>query len=78
MTQASFGGDGTYAPTTIVFPTPQQFTVPKTNQSITFDALADKIVGDPDFAVSASASSGLPVSFGASGQLHGRRAAPST
>ena len=36
-------------------------------QSITFNPLSAKTIGDPDFAVSASASSGLPVSFGASG-----------
>ncbi len=38
------------------------------NQTITFDALANKTLGDPDFALSATASSGLPVSFSASGQ----------
>ena len=32
-----------------------------------FDALADKTFGDPDFALFASASSGLAVSYGASG-----------
>jgi hypothetical protein len=36
-------------------------------QAITFGVLAHKTFGDPDFAVSASASSGLPVSFAASG-----------
>ena len=40
VTQATFGGDGTYAPTTITFATPLQVSVPKTNQSITFGALA--------------------------------------
>ena len=49
VTQASFGGDGTFAPTTITFPTPLQVSVPKLDQSITFDALADKTFGDPDF-----------------------------
>jgi len=45
----------------------------KTCQTITFGALARKTFGQPDFAVSASASSGLPVSFAASGSctLHG-------
>jgi len=37
------------------------------NQRITFGALVDKTFGDPDFPVSASANSGLPVSFAASG-----------
>jgi alpha-tubulin suppressor-like RCC1 family protein len=39
----------------------------KASQTITFGALAGKTFGDPDFGVSASASSGLPVSFAASG-----------
>jgi PASTA domain/Regulator of chromosome condensation (RCC1) repeat len=37
------------------------------NQTITFGALANKTYGDPDFSVSATASSGLAVSFAASG-----------
>lgn len=40
---------------------------PMLDQSITFDAIADKSVGDADFTVSASASSGLPVFFSADG-----------
>jgi hypothetical protein len=36
-------------------------------QKITFAALPDKKLGDPPFAVSATASSGLPVSFAAAG-----------
>ncbi|HEY3040592.1 MAG TPA: FG-GAP-like repeat-containing protein [Pyrinomonadaceae bacterium] len=43
-------------------------TVGKGDQVITFDALANREVGDPDFAVSAMATSGLAVSFAASGQ----------
>jgi hypothetical protein len=42
-------------------------TVAKRDQTITFAALADKTFGDADFTVSATASSGLAVSFGASG-----------
>jgi len=38
--------------------------VNKGDQFITFSALAGKIFGDADFNVSATASSGLPVSFG--------------
>ena len=38
------------------------------NQTITFNALGNKTFGDADFPVSATASSGLPVSFTASGQ----------
>jgi hypothetical protein len=37
------------------------------NQTITFGALANKTYGDADFTVSASASSGLTVSFAAAG-----------
>jgi CSLREA domain-containing protein len=39
----------------------------KTDQTINFGALGNKTFGDPDFTVSATASSGLPVSFSASG-----------
>lgn len=35
----------------------------KTDQTITFAALPNKVMGDPPFTVSATASSGLPVSF---------------
>ena len=37
-------------------------------QRIAFAPLEDKTFGDPDFTVSASASSGLPVAFGATGK----------
>ena len=41
-----------------------EFTPPGlNNQTITFNALPDKLVGDPPFAINATASSGLPVSF---------------
>jgi hypothetical protein len=46
----------------------QSFTINKKDQTIAFAALPDKHVGDPPFPVSASASSGLSVSFTASGQ----------
>jgi hypothetical protein len=39
----------------------------KVSQTITFGALAGKTVGDADFTVSATATSGLAVSFTASG-----------
>jgi MBG domain/Calx-beta domain len=42
-------------------------TIQPANQQISFDALANKTVGDPDFSVSATASSNLAVSFAASG-----------
>jgi serine protease AprX len=40
---------------------------PSLYQAITFSGLSDKTYGDPDFDVSATASSGLAVSFSASG-----------
>ena len=46
---------------------PNSLTVGRANQTISFGALADKTLGDPDFTVSATASSGLAVSFAASG-----------
>jgi hypothetical protein len=46
----------------------ESVTASKASQSITFNALSSKTYGDPDFTVSASASSNLAVSFGASGQ----------
>src|SRR5207248_6389008 len=39
------------------------FSIAKANQTITFNALANKTFGDADFNVSATASSGLSVSF---------------
>ena len=39
----------------------------KANQTIAFAALASKTVGDADFALTATASSGLPVAFAATG-----------
>ena len=40
----------------------------KQNQTIAFAALPNKTVGDPPFTISATASSGLPVTFTASGK----------
>jgi hypothetical protein len=42
-------------------------TVAKRDQTISFGALADKTYGDADFSVSATATSGLTVSFNATG-----------
>src|SRR5262249_42581291 len=41
--------------------------IAKANQTIAFGALANKVYGDPDFSVSATASSVLMVTFSASG-----------
>jgi hypothetical protein len=65
VTQAAFGGDANYAATSLSLA--QQFVVPKTAQSIAFDPLAGVSYGEPAFEVFATASSGLPVSFTASG-----------
>ncbi|MDT3404765.1 MBG domain-containing protein [Mucilaginibacter terrae] len=52
-------------------PVAQTFTIApaKLNQTITFAAIADKVVGDPDFNAGASAASGLPVSYVSSNDL---------
>ncbi len=42
-------------------------TITKADQIITFDPLSDKVMGDPDFDVNATASSGLSVTFDATG-----------
>ena len=44
------------------------FAIAKASQTITFAALANKRLGDPDFTVSARVSSGLAVVFAASGR----------
>jgi uncharacterized repeat protein (TIGR01451 family) len=62
---ASQAGNGNYNPAA---PIDQSFNIAKANQTITFGALANKTFGDPDFTVSATASSGLSVSFAASNQ----------
>jgi hypothetical protein len=61
---ASQAGDTNYSPAPVVSRT---FAIARASQTIAFAPLADKTYGDPDFAVSATASSGLPVSFGAGG-----------
>lgn len=55
---ASQAGNANYNAATDV---PQTLTVNKTNQTITFATIADKTVGDAAFALSATASSSLPV-----------------
>jgi streptogramin lyase len=46
---------------------PRTFSIGKAAQSITFAAIPAKTYGDPDFAVSATATSGLIVGFATSG-----------
>jgi uncharacterized delta-60 repeat protein len=62
---ASQLGDGNYNAAADVL---RSFQIDKASQTITFDALLDRTFGDADFAANASSSSGLSVSFAASGQ----------
>jgi hypothetical protein len=61
---ASQGGDANYQPAAEV---PRTFSIAKADQTITFDPIAGKTYGDADFAVPATASSGLVVTLAASG-----------
>jgi hypothetical protein len=58
--EASQAGNNTYKAAT---PVRQSFLVSKGSQTISFGALADKAYGDPAFALTATATSGLPVSY---------------
>ena len=49
----------------------QTFAITQADQTITFGSIPDHTYGDADFNVTASASSGLAVSFSASRRLHG-------
>ena len=60
LVTASQSGDANYE---AALPHAQLIAVAKANQAITFGALANKTLGDPDFVVSPTASSGLPISF---------------
>src|SRR4029079_5648026 len=72
---ASQAGNANFNPATNV---PQSFTINKANQTITFNALANKTFGDPDFAVNATTTSGLPVSLAASGNCTVTSPSPGT
>lgn len=52
-------GNTTYAPVKYT----RTLSVSKGDQTITFDPIPEKAIGDPDFNLTATASSGLPVSF---------------
>ncbi len=58
--QASQAGNSSYAAAASVS---QSFRVSQGSQTIAFGALANKVFGSTPFAVSATATSGLPVSF---------------
>jgi hypothetical protein len=59
---------GAYALSSGFWPGQLSFQIAKSSQTITFASLVDKTFGDADFVVTASASSGLPVIFTATGQ----------
>jgi subtilisin family serine protease len=71
--------DGTAAPSWPTVPPPAELAPEPTpsplDQTITFPRLASKRVGDPNFTIIATASSGLPVSFTAIGKctVHGAK-----
>jgi len=60
---ASFAGDGSFGASNGA----NSLTIAQASQTISFGALSSKTYGDPNFAVTATASSGLTVSFAASG-----------
>src|SRR4030095_9557984 len=72
---ASQAGDANYNAATEV---PQSFTINKANQTITFNALANKTFGDPDFSVGATPNSGLAVSFAPRGNCTVTSPSPGT
>jgi hypothetical protein len=61
---ASQAGNASFDPAADVT---QSFSIAKASQSIAFGALPDRTLGDPDFALTATASSRLPVSYTATG-----------
>jgi hypothetical protein len=61
---ASQAGDESYYPATSVT---RNITISKRSQTIAFNPLPNRIIGDPAFGLVATASSGLPVSFSAVG-----------
>ncbi|MCC5807047.1 MAG: hypothetical protein JJU00_12030 [Opitutales bacterium] len=60
VVRASQPGDSTYAPAAEV---ERRFTVLGRSQTITFGPIQDKVFGGSDFFLTATATSGLPVSF---------------
>ncbi len=58
--QASQSGNSSYQAAT---PVSQSFTITQTGNTITFSALPSQVLGTAPFAISASASSGLAVTF---------------
>ena len=67
LTPANSGDPSTFTVTADSLNGDGLLTINRLAQTITFGVLADKYIGDPDFTVSASASSGLAVSYSAVG-----------
>ena len=64
---AAYDGDAMFAATSLSFAPAQQFTVQKIPQTIALDPLSDRTIGSPVVLLYATASSGLPVTYGVSG-----------
>ena len=64
---AAYDGDAMFAATSLSFAPAQQFTVQKIPQTIALDPLSDRTIGSPVVSLYATASSGLPVTYGVSG-----------
>lgn len=62
---ASQAGNANFNPAPNVV---RSFSIAKADQTINFGPLPDKHLGDPDFTVNATSTSGLPVTFTVSGQ----------
>ncbi len=58
--EASQAGNSSFGPAT---PVDQTFNVTPTNQTITFAAMKNQVFGSPPLSLTATASSGLPVTF---------------
>jgi hypothetical protein len=58
--EATQAGNAVYA---MAMPVPQSFQVTTHRQSITFGPLSNQVLGTPPFTITATSSSGLPVSF---------------
>ena len=61
--QANQAGDMNHNPASAQ----ASFSITKGNQTISFEPIPDKVVSEPDFVVAATASSGLPIVWGVSG-----------
>jgi hypothetical protein len=64
--QASQAGNTNYSAATNVM---QSFTVTKATQTVTFPVITNKTVSSPPFALNATASSGLPITYSSTGPV---------